>query len=136
MKDIYNVDENYIIITILKIKQHYFIEKFVTFKELNTIKQALRNECYKRNLNVYFENEINKDYFMNFDNVIVLNQNYSNNEAEKYFQSCYSYLNIEILSLLWNEQFIYQSLLKMKKREYEKLFLENEKNKKLLKTSY
>ena len=136
MKDIYNVDENYMIITILKIKQHYFMEKFVTFKELNTIKQALKNECYKGNLNVYFENEINKDYFMNFDNVIVLNQNYSINEAEKYFQSCYSYLNIEILSLLWNEQFIYQSLLKMKKREYEKLFLENEKNKKLLKTSY
>lgn len=113
--------ESYVIATIIKTKDKYLKEQFTNFKEVNTIRNILQNEFNKNNLDVCIISGIERDFFTIYDNVIFLNKERNvriKDIEERYKGYC---PNIDIMLVLWNEELIFNSILEMKKQEYNEL---------------
>lgn len=121
MNQTFFLQESYVIATIMKTKDKYLKEQFATFKEVNIIKSMLQNEFNKKNLDVCITSTIEREFFTIHDNVIFLNK--ERNVRIKDIEGRYKGYcpNIDILIVLWNEKLILDSILELKKQEYDEL---------------
>ena len=67
------VEKSYIVATLLNVKNNYFDECFVDFKELNYLTSCLQKYFNDNNMNVIITDEIDQNYF-SINDVIVLNK--------------------------------------------------------------
>ncbi len=117
----FDMDEGFVVATIMSTKEKHFGETFVTFRELNIIQSILQDEFNSKKLNVSINDNIDRDYFEVLDGVIVLNDERCISFSKvvgKYIASCPS---IDILNIVWNDEFIYKNISKMKRDEYSGL---------------
>lgn len=111
MRSLISIDMNYVITSIMEVKSKYLLEEYVTVGEVNFIKRALYETFRKRNLSICITDEIDKDSFFLYNDVIFLNQekNITLSDVTKKFQQ----LNI-CMEEFWSEEFIYRNLLELK----------------------
>lgn len=118
-KGTFLMEESFVLAAILSIKSKYLQEEYVTYKELNIIENNLQKEFTHRNLDVCITDEVNNHHFINYNEGYILNKQNNLNLLDikmKYMGYCPS---IEIQSCLWNEIFIIEQLVNIKKDEYE-----------------
>lgn len=132
MNNIFYMEDSFVIASIMYTKNLHFLEKFVTYKELNYIRNKLQNRFNIKNENVLIINNIDRNYFVT-DEVILLNKENDidmNRLVTRYQEYCYS---INVLLLLWDDDFIYNELVNLKKEEMESLLaISNIKKKKII----
>lgn len=120
MNNIFYMEDSFVIASIMHTKNLHFSEKFVTYKELNYIRNKLQNRFNIKNENVLIINNIDRNYFVT-DEVILLNKENDidmNRLVTRYQGYCYS---INVLLLLWDDDFIYNELVNLKKEEMDSL---------------
>lgn len=113
------MEESYVTATIMKTKSKYLKEKFTTLKEINIIKNILQNEFNKKNLDVCITSQIDNEFFTIYDSVVFLNKGVGIKDIENRYKGYCP--NIDILSVIWDEKLIFDSILEIKKEEYDEL---------------
>lgn len=98
-----HIDMSYIVASILVVKNKYYKESHCTFKECNDVINKLRKELY----NVVINNYIDDRYFKICRNVIVLKEDIDLIDIIDRFQA---YLPFKILSIIWNNEYIFKIL--------------------------
>lgn len=117
------IEKSYVLASIFRVKMNEFRESFVTCEELNEITRLIQKRFNDDNINAIIVDEIDYEYY-EFNEVYVINKKEDKNIIDilnRFFGSCHQ---IEILSYIWDEKFILDTLICMRE---EKLKIVREK---------
>lgn len=109
------INKSFIIASIIRIKEKYFEECFVTFKETNIIAYELQQLCNKQ-VNICIEDEIDNRYINVNNGIYTLNEDISSLELKDIYES---YCPLEIASIIFSDSIIYEYILTIKKSQIE-----------------
>lgn len=103
------IENSYVIAAIMKINNKYFNKNYISRRQLNTLAWDIQKRFNEQNINALFVENIDKDYFEDYGDIIMLSDNYINN-IESIEQRFQAYLPMEILSIIWDEKFILSNI--------------------------
>ena len=104
------IEKSYVLASIFNVKINIFKQSFVTCEELNQITWLIQKRFNEDNLHAVITDEIDYEYY-EFNGVYVINKKEDKNIIDvlnRFLGACY---HPEILSYIWNEEFILDSLI-------------------------
>ena len=114
------IEKSYVLASIFKVKIEVFKQFFVTCEELNEITRLIQKRFNEDNVNAVITDEIDSEYY-EFNEVYVINKKEDKNIIDilnRFLGSCHK---IEILSYIWDEKFILDSLICMQEENLNKV---------------
>ncbi len=109
------INQDYIITTIMDCKQTFFNEKYITYEELNIVKDLIQKRFNEENIGALITDEINSNCF-DMKEVILLKKDW--NQVRNNFGY---FPNIEIARILLDKSFILNSLINLHKNNLSKV---------------
>ena len=117
----YFISKNFVIGIIMKVKKEKFFCDNVTLKEVNSFTCLFQDKFNELNLNVSIINDMDNYYFKRIGSLLFLN---GDNKIllEDVIEKCNFYCpNEEIRKVIFDDDFVYQNLLKLKNNEDKNL---------------
>lgn len=113
------INKDFVIASILKSKEIQFNEYFVTFEEVNYISKKMQEEFNSREIEAIISDDYITRKSFQIEEVITINKD--RDITLKNLKSSSLTFSNEILSILWNENFINQWLIELKQKQLYKL---------------
>ena len=107
------IEKSYIAASILNVKSKYLRKEFITLEELNYISNQFQKKLNEQNFNAIIFDRIDTDYF-DISDVIKVNKS-KGLSLESIIARYQGYLDLDILSLIWNKDTIFYYLVELKK---------------------
>lgn len=105
----YYVPKSYMLASIMKTKIKYFKDGCVTDRELNVLTNAMQKRFNESNINAIITEDINYSDFENIGLMYVINDRYTAT-IEDIEASYQAHLPLDILTMIWDENFILKGL--------------------------
>lgn len=122
------IEKSYVLASIFRVKINFFKQFFVTSEELNEITWLIQKRFNDNDVNAVITDDIDFEYYQ-FNEVYVINKMEDKNIIDvlnRFLGSCHQ---PEILSYIWDEKFILDSLINRKEENLNKV---KEKTKKIM----
>ena len=120
MNGTFFMESSFVIASIISIKIKYFQEYYVTFQEINVIKEKLHKVYRDNNIGVVITDSIDKSCF-DLGEVIVFNKK---NDIDLYdieYRYKSYYPSKDIYNVLWDEELILNYVVELKERNLNKV---------------
>lgn len=110
------ISKDYLLVSILKIKNKYFHENFITYGEANVIKWKIQERINKNNIDVVITDQV--DYFI-YDDEIFLNVPLPEIEQQYMVLA----MSLGIYDILYDEEFIMKLCIEIKEEKIKNSYL-------------
>lgn len=110
------VESSYVVAAVLTVKKKYFDESFVKANELYTVERSMQEILNGLEKHPIIVAPCSSDYFCFSKNCEVIFPLKDLPEIEERYKG---YLPIDVLNVIWNENFVIEALFKAKKDEIE-----------------
>ena len=110
------IEKSYLITSIMYINRKYLNKNYVTKSELNSLMWHIQNKLNENDVDALFVHNDCFKYYDDCGDIFVLNNNYSFDNVKQRFQS---FLPIDILKILWDEEVLLSLIIDNLDKEYE-----------------
>lgn len=104
------VDKSFIIASVFYVRDKFFSKRYVTCAEVDYVKRILLDVINKSNSNIEINDDLDYDSFTLCDRLFLLNDGLTVSDLKDRYIYV-EFLPVEVLKILWNEEFICQLLL-------------------------
>lgn len=103
----YIVEKSYILASLICTKEKYFKERYVTLTECNQLTNSLRKRFEEIGVDVLIVDEIDSSFFNKISDLVILNRDIELDDIRsRYLEK----LPLELISIIWDDEFIYQNV--------------------------
>ena len=104
------IEKGYIVASILNVKNKYFGEQFVDYKELSCVTNVLQHYLIKNNVKAIITNDIDTSFYKADSSVVTLNKNSLQSVVDHY----QGYCSLDALKIIWDEKLVLNLLINFK----------------------